>query len=80
MISEWVTKFWDFIDNRSMVRRFVLLLTVYMSWLSFIWAMEFAAVTPKTGVEVGLLIAAVTGPISVLQAFVLKVYSDGRNL
>jgi hypothetical protein len=42
--------------------------------------MIFATETTKTGAEVGLIIAAVTGPIAALQGFVLKVYADGRNL
>jgi hypothetical protein len=75
-----ITEFWDFIDNRSMVRRSVLFVTVYMSWLSFQWAMIFATETAKSGAEVGLIIAAVTGPVAALQGFILKVYSDARSV
>jgi hypothetical protein len=75
-----ITEFWDFIDNRSMVRRSVLFVTVYMSWLSFQWAMVFATETAKSGAEVGLIIAAVTGPVAALQGFILKVYSDARSV
>ena len=75
-----LTEFWDFIDNRSIVRRSVLFITVYMSWLSFEWAMHFATETAKSGAEVGLIIAAVTGPVAALQGFILKVYSDARSV
>lgn len=80
MIIEKLTEFWDFIDSRAIVRRIVLSSTVWMTWLSFEWAMQFATETTKSGAEVGLIIAAVTGPVSLLQGFVLKVYSDGRAL
>ena len=75
-----LTQFWDFIDNRAIVRRSVLYITLYMSWLSFEWALTFGTETTKSGAEVALIIAAVTGPIAALQSFVLKVYSDARNL
>jgi len=75
-----LTEFWDFVDNRAIIRRSVLFVTVYMSWLSFEWATEFATLTDKSGAEVGLIIAAVTGPVAALQAFILKVYSDARSV
>jgi len=75
-----LTEFWDFIDSRAIVRRLVLFITVYMSWLSFDWAIQFATETPKSGAEVGLIIAAVTGPVAALQGFILKVYSDARSI
>lgn len=75
-----LTEFWDFVDNRSVVRRSVLGVTVWMSWLSFEWATIFATETTKSGAEVGLIIAAVTGPVAALQAFILKVYSDARSV
>ena len=74
-----LTEFWDWVDNRSAVRRSVLFITVYMSYEAFDWAARFADTTEKTGAEVGLIIAAVTGPVAALQAFVLKIYSEGRN-
>ena len=74
-----LTQFWDFVDTRQIVRRISLGTTIYMSYMAFQWATEFATMTEKTGAEVGLIIAAVTGPVAALQGFVLKVYSEGRN-
>jgi hypothetical protein len=42
--------------------------------------MHFATETAKSGAEVGLIIAAVTGPVAALQGFILKVYSDARSV
>lgn len=75
----YLTDFWDWIDERHIVRRIVLAVTVYMTYASFVWAANFADTTDKTGAEVGLIIAAVTGPVSLLQGFVLKVYSESRD-
>ncbi len=74
-----LTSFWDWVDDRAVVRRVVLFITVYMSYASFMWAARFAETTDKTGAEVGLIIAAVTGPVAALQGFVLKVYSEARS-
>ena len=73
-----ISDFWDFVDNRLIVRRINLFVTVYMSYEAFRWAAEFATTTDKSGAGVGLIIAAVTGPVAALQGFVLKVYSEGR--
>lgn len=73
-----LTAFWDFVDARAVVRRIALGVTVWMSWASFDWAMRFADATDKAGAEVGLIIAAVTGPVAALQGFVIKIYSEGR--
>lgn len=69
------------IDNKNFVsvRSFVLYVTVWMTWLAFDWAAVFATTTDKTGSDVAMIVAAVTAPISVLQGFVFKVYSESRK-
>ena len=69
------------IDNKNFlsVRSFVLYVTVWMTWEAFYWAAIFATETDKQGSDVALIIAAVTAPISVLQGFVFKVYSESRS-
>ena len=73
-----VKSFLDFIDQRAVVRRLVLIATVWMTWRSFLWAAEYADQTVLSGTEAGLIIAAVTAPIAALQGFIFKVYADGR--
>lgn len=73
-----MARFWDWIDSRSIIRRIVLFVTLWMTWESFMWAAQFAETTSKTGVEVAAIIAAVTAPVAALQAFIFKVYADGR--
>lgn len=69
---------WCEAKNFISVRSFVLYITVWMTWEAFNWAAVFATTTEKTGADVALIIAAVTAPISVLQGFVFKVYSESR--
>jgi hypothetical protein len=71
--------FWDWVDNRAIIRRLSFGVTVWMTYQSFQWATEFASTTSKDGAEVGLIIAAVTAPIAALQAFVTSTYSSSRD-
>lgn len=74
-----ITRFWDWVDSRSITRRIVLFVTLWMTWAAFIWAAGFAEATDKAGLEVAAIIAAVTAPIAALQGFIFKVYAEGRN-
>lgn len=71
-------RFWDWVDERYIVRRILLGVTTWLAIDSYFWAAHFAEATTKTGAEVGLIIAAVTGPVSLLLAQVAKLYGDGR--
>lgn len=69
----------DFLDNRAVIRRIVLFVTLWMTWRGFEWAGQFASTTPKSGLEVAAIITAVTAPVAALQAAVFKVYSSSRG-
>lgn len=75
-----LTRFWDWIDQRE-VDKHLLSLGVFMGTVKVTeWAMAYAAAHPdKSGTDVGLVIAAVTGPYSLLQAACVKFYFDNRN-
>lgn len=70
---------WCDARNFVSVRSFVLYITVWMTWEAFNWAAVFATTTAKSGSDVALIIAAVTAPISLLQGFVFKTYSESRR-
>lgn len=78
-ILDWVTRWWDFIDSRQIVRRLVLFLTLWMTWKSFEWAAAYAAITKMDGLGTGAVIAAVTAPVAALQGYVFKIYAEGRG-
>lgn len=56
-----------------------LYLTLYMTWDAYKWAADFAIHTDKPAADISLIIAAVTVPLSTLQGFIFKVYSDSRK-
>ena len=68
-------------DKRNFisVRSGVLYVTVWMTWLAFHWAADFAMTTDKAGLDVAAIIGAVTAPISLLQAAVFRVYAESRG-
>ena len=72
-------RFWDWVDSRYIVRRALLLFTAALCGHAYFWAIQFASETTKNGVEVGLIIAAVTGPVTILMTQIAKLYNDGRG-
>lgn len=70
--------FWDWIDTRAIIRRTVLLATLWMTWHTYLWATSYAAVFYKgdNGADLALVIGAVVAPIMALQGFVFKIYTD----
>lgn len=64
-------------------RSAVLFVTLWMTWRSFAWAGEYASALLAVGgndtwVAAAAMIAAVTAPISVLQAAVFKAYIESK--
>lgn len=72
-------RFWDWVDTRYIVRRVLLGFTAALCGHAYFWAVTFAESTSKSGAEVGLIVAAVTGPVSLLMAQVAKLYNNGRG-
>lgn len=65
-------------------RSAVLFTTLWMTWRAFTWAAEYASALIAVGgndawVAAAAMIAAVTAPISVLQAAVFKAYIDSKS-
>ncbi len=69
----------ELFQKYQIVRRvlvlWMMLLTTYVFW----WAIDFATNTTKSGAEVGLMIGAITGPLSLLQGYVFKMYNEARS-
>ena len=72
-------KFWDWIDNRAIVHRLVLGITVYMTVHCYLWGIEFAKNSNRSGADISLIIIAVSGPITALQGFAFTTYANYRK-
>lgn len=72
-------------ERKLAIRRSaVLFMTLWMTWRSFTWAAQYASmVSLAAGNDAALaaaaMIAAVTAPISVLQAAVFKAYIGSKD-
>ena len=61
------------------IRTSVLYATVYMTWSAFEWAGRYAFSGIETnGMEAAAIIAAVTAPVTYLQAAVFKAYLESK--
>ena len=61
------------------VRRLLLVVTMYLVIDSYAWCKSFAEHTTRDGLQIAAIIAAVTGPVTVLLKFVLDNYTEGRK-
>lgn len=75
----WSHGFWNWLDNRMIVRRLLLGVTMYLVIDSYAWCKSFAEHTARDGLQIAAIIAAVTGPVTVLLKFVLDNYTEGRK-
>lgn len=73
-----ITRFWDWIDNRVVIRRFTLLFTFYMTWLVTHQAWLFAHTSTYDGLGTAAVIAAIVAPTAALQGFAFNSYTKGR--
>lgn len=69
-----------FVDkNFVSVRSAMLYIAVWMTWYATQWAARFAETTHlSSGTDIGIVIAAVTLPVTGFTGFVYKFYSEGR--
>ena len=81
ILSNSLTKFWDFLDTRGVIRRVVLGLSIYMLWVQATWAHEYALAAlalGKSDAGVAAILAALSAPATLLVGYVFKNYLDSR--
>lgn len=69
-------RFWKTIDDGQVVRRIAFFGMMYLTYVSYSWAMAYISSITQITVDHGLVIGAVLGPISGLQGAVIKFYAE----
>lgn len=72
-------RFWDWVDSRAIVRRFVLGFTLYITWYSTHAAFVFASTATYDGLGTAAIIAAILAPVAALQGFAFSAYTNVRK-
>lgn len=72
-------RFWDWVDDRVVIRRGIVIFTLYMTLTETWHAWEFARVSTFDGVGTATVIAAVLVPLGAVQAFAFHIYSEARK-
>ena len=75
----WFARFWNLIDDRDVDKHAVSLVVLYGTWVVTRWAMHFAEVGARPGLEVAAIIAAVSAPYMALQAAAINYYFKARQ-
>ena len=81
ILSNSLTKFWDFLDTRGVIRRVVLGIAIYMLWVQANWANEYALTAlalGKSDASIAAIVAAISAPATMLVGYVFKNYLDSR--
>ena len=82
MLNNTFTKFWDFIDQRGVVRRLVLFISIYMLYVQSMWAHGYALTALTYGasdMSVAATVGAISAPSTLLVGYVFKHYVDSRG-
>lgn len=66
----------DFMDRRQVLRRVVFLWMIYITTEALRWTYGFATGSPRPGLEVAAIIAAIWTPLGLLQGAIFKFYED----
>lgn len=77
--SGWVTRFYDWIDQRQVDKHFVSLAILFGTIRITEWAMSYASGSARPGLEIAAIIAAVTAPYMALQAAAVGFYFNYRK-
>ena len=75
----WGTGFMDWLDNRMIVRRVILVMTMWLVIDSYFWARAYAWASSRPGQDIALVVTAVTLPVTLLLKFVLDNYAERRS-
>jgi hypothetical protein len=81
MLTNSFTQFWDFIDQRGVIRRAVLGISIWMLWVQAEWAHEYsltALALGKSDAGVAAILAALSAPATLLVGYVFKNYLESR--
>jgi len=83
LLSTVLTKFWDFIDTRGVIRRVVLFAAMWMTYWVSSKMVDFAFAALAAGKisdgNLTLLVTAIFAPIVGLGGYVFKAYLDSRS-
>jgi hypothetical protein len=90
-VHDWnlgaIARFWQYVsalieppfaifDRTRFTRRAAFMLALWLGWTCFAWARAYADAHPQTdGAQLGLIIAAVTGPASLLIGWMFRIYT-----
>ena len=74
-----IEKFWDWVDSRAVIRRVVMIFTLYMTYYVTHEAFTYAATSKLDGLGIAAVLSAITVPYGLLAGFTFKWYTDSRS-
>lgn len=79
-VERWFEAIFDFIDRRAITKRVMTIGTFAVVVHVIIWSMWFAQNSPRSGSEIGVILAAIMVPLNALMGYMFGQYVQGpRN-
>ena len=72
MNAQWIEKY-------RVARKLALFITLGLTVVATLWAMGFAEASEKPGAEIAMIIGAITGPLTLLQSSIFKLFVSGER-
>ena len=81
ILNNWFTIWWDWVDNRQVIRRIIVIgtwiVTLQLIMTLVQWAI--AAENLRTGADIAMILGAAMTPITILHGFVTSFYFNARD-
>lgn len=69
----------DALNKHMLIRRFALLFVLGLTAYAYRWGFDFATLSPRPGGDIAMILGAILGPLTTLQGFIFKFYSEART-
>ncbi len=76
-VERWFEAVFDFIDRRAIMKRVMTLGTFVVVIEVIMWSMWFAQTSPRSGVEISVILAAIMVPLNGLMGYMFGQYVQG---
>lgn len=69
----------NLLNKQMLIRRFALLFVLGLTAYAYKWGFDFAYLSPRSGIDIAAILAALLAPLTTLQGFIFKFYSEART-
>lgn len=69
----------NMINKKMLIRRLALVFMFALTAYAYKWSFDFAMISPRSGIDIAAIFAALLTPLTTLQGFIFKFYNEARG-